>query len=720
MKNSIKIWRDAMGIPHIEAQNLSDLYWANGYAHATDRGMQMLLMRILGQGRASEILDSSDDTLMIDMFFRRMNWAGNVKEQIALLDQEKKLYLESYCEGVNEAFSKKYPWEFKLLGYKPEKWVPQNCIMITRMLGYLTLAQSQTEIERLLVELVQANISKEKLDELFPGILGGLDIDLIKKVKLNERIVPSNILWNNAAPRMMASNNWVISGKKTASGKPIMANDPHLEVNRLPNVWCELSLKCRDRYLMGGSMPGFPGVLSGRGTDVAWGVTAGFVDSCDSWIEKCKDGKYYRKENDEWIKFIERKEIIKRKKKKAVEVVFYENEHGVLDGNPYDKAFYLATRWAPSESGVLAVTAILDMWNVKSVDEGMDTIGKVETGWSFVFADLDGDIGFQMSGHVPKRKKGISGFVPLAGWKKENDWQGFFSHKELPHIKNPKNNFFATANNDLNEYGSCDPINIPMGPYRAQRIAHLLEQKDDFTVSDIEKMHFDVYSLQAEYFMKILKPLLPDTPQGKILAKWDMQYDAQSEGAYLFELFYKQLFHEVFAKNGFGQTVTDYLKEETGIFIDFYDNFDQILLSENSIWFGDKTRNEIYRQAAAAALDVKPKKYKQVQEFTMSHLLFGNKLPKFLGFDRGPFVGIGNRATIHQGQIYRSGDRDTTFMPSFRTVTDMEKEQYFCVLAGGPSDRRFSKWYCSDLDNWIAGNYKMITPDSDQKKYPFK
>lgn len=489
----------------------------------------------------------------------------------------------------------------------------------------------------MLVELVQSDISKEKLDELFPGILGGLDIDLIKKVKLNERIVPSNILWNNAVPRMMASNNWVISGDKTASGKPIMANDPHLEVNRLPNVWSEIAFKSQERYIIGGTMPGFPGILSGRGTDVAWGVTAGFVDASDSWIEQCKDGKYYREDNDQWLKFNERKEIIKRKKKKTFEAVFYENEHGVLDGNPHEEGYYLATRWASGESGSATVNAIMDMWNVKSVDEGMDTLGKVETGWNFVFADLNGDIGYQMTGLVPKRREGVSGFVPLPGWKKENDWQGFLSHKEMPRIKNPKEGFFATANNDLNKYGNTNPINMPMGSYRVDRISHLLEQGDNFTVSDMKKMHFDVYSLQAEYFMKILKPLLPDTPQGKILAEWDMKYDAESRGAYLFEQFYKELYNQVFGENGFGQTVTDYLREETGVFIDFYDNFDRILLSGNSIWFGDKSRDEIYKQTAARALDVQPKKWKEVQKFIMTHLLFGKKLPKFLGFDRGAY-----------------------------------------------------------------------------------
>jgi len=113
------------------------------------------------------------------------------------------------------------------------------------------------------------------------------------------------------------------------------------------------------------------------------------------------------------------------------------------------------------------------------------------------------------------------------------------------------------------------------------------------------------------------------------------------------------------------------------------------------------------------------KKYKQVQQFVMAHLLFGKKLPKILGFDRGPFVGIGSRATIHQGQIYRSGNRDTTFMPSFRTVTDMAEDLYFSVLAGGPSDRRFSKWYCSDLETWVSGKYKTISVAPQDNMSPF-
>jgi penicillin amidase len=254
-----KIRRDEHGVPHIESSDEAGLYYGMGYCHAMDRGMQMLLMRVLGQGRGSEFLEASDEMLAIDTFFRRMNWAGGTAAEIDKLTPEAKKFSRAYCDGANAYFAKKIPWEFKLLGYRPEPWKIEDIILLARMVGYLTLAQSQAEIERLFIEMVQAGVSREKLDELFPEILGGLDIELLKKVKLAERIVPVGMKWNHIVPTMMASNNWVISGTKTASGKPILANDPHLETNRLPNVWYELVLKTENRYATGATMPGLPG-----------------------------------------------------------------------------------------------------------------------------------------------------------------------------------------------------------------------------------------------------------------------------------------------------------------------------------------------------------------------------------------------------------------------------------------------------------------------------
>ncbi len=695
-KPDLHIFRDENGTPHIEAETTNDMYWGQGFAHARDRGVQMLMMRVLGQGRLCELLNDSEESLGIDKFFRQMNWHNNLEREFEKLEAKYQGYLQSYADGVNAAFAEKTPWEYKLLGYKPDKWTPTDSIMISRMVGYLTLAQSQAEMERLFVEMVQADISLEKLEELFPGNLGELDIDLLKKVELGKRIVNPASLWDMGAPRMMASNNWVIGGARTKSGQPILANDPHLEVNRLPNVWSEIVLSSGDRYLMGGTMPGAPGVLTGRTPDLAWGVTYAFVDAVDSWVENCKDGKYLKE--DEWLDFNVRTETIKRKKADDVKVDFYENEHGVMDGNPHRPGLYLATRWTGADSGAVTFRALFDIAEADTVKAGMDIMGQVETGWDFVFADNAGEIGFQMTGKVPKRRAGISGFVPLPGWDAKNDWDSYIQVDEMPRSLNPKSNFFATANNDLNEFGKIPPINMPMGSYRAERINALLAKKDDFTVEDVFAMHADLYSLQAERFMAILKPILSTTEftentekKIEILRDWDLCYDAESQGAFLFEAFYKELYREVFGRNGFGEAALDFLYDESGTFIDFYQNFDRVLLSENSSWFGGLSREEIYAKVAEKSLAITPQTWGSRQQFTLSHMLFGGTFPRFLGFDRGPITGVGGRATIHQGQIYQSAGRVTTFMPSLRMVTEMNADTLHSNLVGGPSDNRFSK-----------------------------
>jgi penicillin amidase len=327
----------------VEVSDEVGLYYGMGYCHAMDRGMQMLLMRILGEGRGSELLESSDEMLAIDAFFRRVNWTGETAPQIAKLTPEAKTFCAAYCDGANAYFAKKIPWEFTLLGYRPEPWKIEDILLLARMVGYISLAQSQADIERLFVEMVQAGITREKLDKLFAGILSGLDVELLKKVKISQRIVPASLKWNHIVPTMIALQQLGYLRQKTASGKPILANDPHLETNRLPNVWYELVLKSHNRYFIGVTMPGLPGILIGRNSDLAWGATYTFMDAIDSWIEHCKDGHFLQEEN-QWTTFQQRKEVIKRKKKTPVEMLFYENDHGMLDGNPFKEGYYLTTR----------------------------------------------------------------------------------------------------------------------------------------------------------------------------------------------------------------------------------------------------------------------------------------------------------------------------------------------------------------------------------------
>ena len=711
------IQRDKNGVAHIDAPDLVSAYWGQGYVHAVDRGMQMLLMRILGQGRACELLADDEGMLEADRFFRRMNWQAGTETQTAELESEVKTWLDSYCEGVNAGFRLRVPWELKLLGVRPEPWRPSDTLLLCRLLTYMTLSQSQAELERLVVEMVQAGVTRDKLEELFPGQLAALDVDLINRVTLGQRIVSPHVHWQTAVPRFQASNNWVVAGARSASGRPILCNDPHLETNRLPNVWVELVMTHPQGFVMGGSMPGAPGVLAGRSADLSWGVTYAFMDTVDSWVERCRDGKYFR-ENAGWQPFEVRREIIKRQKNPDVTETVYENPHGVLDGDPQVEGHYLSTRWAADRSGGATLNAFLTLPLQTTAAEAMETVGRVETDWSFVLADRQGAIGFQMSGLCPKRPSGASGLVPLAGWKPENDWQGFADPRDLPRCLNPDSGYFVTANHDLNTWGRVTPINACMGAYRARRIAHLIETGGKLDARKMQVIQGDLTSPQAAAFMDVLRPLLPDTPQGRLLKDWDCRYDADSKGAYLFEKVYTRLIRDVFGNHGLGFPVTNYLAAETGIFIDFYRNFDRILLKAQSAWYDGQPRPTIFRPAIEAALAADPRPWGETRRFMLRHLLLGGKLPRFVGYDRGPVTGVGGRATVHQGQIYRSGGRETTFMPSLRLIADMAEDGLQTNLAGGPSERRFSKWYVSDLGNWIKGRYKRLQPGGGRLRFP--
>jgi penicillin amidase len=719
MKAGVSLFRDSNGVAHVQGASLADLYWGQGFAHGTDRLMQMCLMRVIGQGRVCELLKDDDQNLDIDRFFRRMNWSKNIAMELDKLNVEDNTLLGSYCLGINAAMAKSYPWEFRLLGYKPEPWQPKDCILMSRMLGYLTLAQSQSEIERLFIEMVQAGISKTLLDELFPGILGGFDFELINKIKLGERVIKPSTLWGMAAPRMMASNNWVVHGSKTESGKPMLANDPHLEGNRLPNVWYEIVLVANERYMMGASVPGVPGILSGRNNDVAWGVTYAFVDNIDSWVERCEDGRYFREDEQQWHDFKLRNESIVRKKNDPVVATFYENDHGSLDGDPNLPGHYLATRWAAANSGINSIVVAMNMWSIDCVRQGKALVSKIETGWNFVLADEHGAIGFQMSGKVPIRKVGTTGFVPLAGWQPQNDWQGFYPPQLMPNCTNPEQGFFVTANNNLNAFGKINPINICMGSYRADRIAKLLKSESKLTFEAMRNMQFDVYSGQAEAYMAILRPLLPNSIAGNLLKEWDHKYDEKSKGAYLFEMTLKCIYHDVFALHGMGSSVVKYLSQESGIFADFYANFDDVLLQPKSAWFGSLSRDAIFKKALERGLGLSIKTWGQVQKLPLNNIFFDGQMPSILGFDKGPITLIGGRATIHQGQIYRSNGRQTSFMPTIRMISDLAKHEIRSTLLGGPSDRRFSKLYSSDIRNWQRGVYKLISP-VPKKRSKFK
>jgi penicillin amidase len=696
--------RDKHGIPQIVADDIAGLYWGMGYCHAMDRGMQMLIMRILGQGRAAELLDGSDEMVEVDRFFRRMNWGGGAAEEVEKLSAEGYAACEAYCNGVNARFAKRVPWELKLVKVRPDAWTIADSLLLARMTGFLTLAQSQGEIERLFVEMVQAGVSDAHLEALFPGCTDGLDRAIVTEIRLGERVVPEAVKWAIAAPRLMASNNWCISGSSTASRAAMLANDPHLETNRLPNIWVEQSFRWPDGYAILMTMPGLAAPLVGRNQHLSWGTTYTFMDATDSWIEDCQHGKFRR--GEAWVRFNRRIETIKRKKGTAVIQTFWENQHGVLDGSATVGGYHLATRWSGADGGAQSVSALHGMWTARTVAEGMAVFSKLESSMNWIFADSAGDIGYQMSGLMPRRADGWSGFAPRPGWDERFDWQGFVAPEDLPRVHNPADGVIVTANQDLNHLGLANPINTPMGDYRARRIAQLLGERTDHDVESFRAIQLDTYSLQAVEFLEILRPLLGTGPIADALRSWDCRYELDATGATAFEIFYAQLLLEMFGA-GCGAEVIEHLRDATGTFIDFYQNFDRVLVAESSPWLGERTRDDVWRAALAKVADQVPAPWGERNQITLTNVFFGGKLPGFLGFDRGPIPVRGGRATPHQGQIYRSGGRLTSFTPSVRLVADMSEPVLHSALCGGPSDRRTSRRYASGVKGWLAGRLKV-------------
>lgn len=711
-KNRSNIQRDPNGVPVIQATDERQMFRRMGFCHARDRRGQMIFMRILGQGRISELLDSSNDSLDADMFFRQMNWHSAGHDEVMALTPESREAAECYCEGVNEfGLTVPLPTRLATHGYVPEPWTIEDIFLMTRMTAYLTLAQSQGELERLLIQMIQAGVPRGKLQELFPSLGDDMDVDMICKVRLHRKIIPDIVVWKYSVARMMASNNWVVGGGRTASGKPILAGDIHLEVNRLPNVFCEQILQVGRQYFIGATLPGVPGPVAGRTKDLAWTPTYAFMDAEDSWIERCRDGKYLIEDGGEkWLPFEHRDELIPRRGKGHYKLRTFYTRHGLVYGAPEDDGYCLATCWAASRSGAQSLNNAVRLWHARNVDEGMTCLSQIESAWNWVLADRHGDIGYQMSGLMPKRRPGVSGLVPLAGWDHGNDWQGFVASAQLPRCVNPEKGYFATSNNDLNHFGRVAPINAPMGSYRADRIAELLDRQDFLTVEDVQRMHYDVYSRQGAQFMPILRPLLPDTPQGHILRNWNYCYDLESRGAFLFEVVYESLLMAVFGEGGFGTEPFAFLHGETGTFVDFYANFDRVLLAEDSMWFSGQRRDDLYRRITATALDVQPQPWGVRQQILMSYLPFQGRFPKLfhlLRLNRSTRL-PGGRATVQQGQIYRSANRQTTFAPAYRFITDLSKDEAYTNLPGGPDESPFSKWYCSDLENWLTARYKKL------------
>ena len=710
---NVKIQRMPDGFPRIESDEEIDLHYGLGYIHGHDRQMQMWLTKIIGQGRASECLKADAELIEIDKYMRWINLAGDAAAEVEDLSDEVGRIFEAYCRGVNDAMvDSSSPLEFKLVGYKPDSWTAADAILIIKMVGFVGLSQSQGDMEKFIMQIIANDVEPLKIKELFPCIKEDISqdlIDIIKRVKISGPIIPESIKWLGHLAGFSASNNWAISPAKTASGQAMLCGDPHLAL-QLPSIWYPALMVSQDRYVMGATLPGVPSAVLGRTPDLAWAVTYGPMDMIDYFIEEVRDQKYRR--GDEWRPFTVRETVINPKKGAPVVMKIYENDHGILEQEPDEDGYYLCHAWT-GRGGTAAETAnnLLQLSHTRNVAEALDLFAHLPFGpFNWVAADTGGNIGYQLSGLYPQKAANTSGLLPYLGWDPSQDWQGMIDPSQYPRVLNPAQGYVVTANQDLNALGQVAPMTLPMSSYRADRIAELIEKGESLTTEDMKKIHYDLYSRQAEAFMEIIVPLLPATENGDILRSWDLRYDAASLGATLFERIYRELLLLVFGENGMGADVVEFMIDESSMFAMLHGNFDQVLLKETSAWFGGQPRDEIYRRALERGLGQPAVPYGQTRKIYIPNMFFGGQLPKIFGFDFGPYEHVGSRATIPQSQIFRAMGRPATFAATFRMIADMDNDELLNNLPGGPSDRRFSKYYKTGMADWMSARYNVYKP----------
>ncbi len=527
----VEVLRDAHGIPHIFAQSTDDALFAMGYVHAQDRLWQMESMRRLGSGRLAEVVGSP--ALRSDRFMRTLGVYRRAEEQSASLPDDVRRALEAYAAGVNAWLLNHrgpLPPEFIVLGVDPEPWRPADSLVWIKIMALRLATNYRTEILRARLAGV---LSPEQVNDLWPpypasdpvtiddpaGALGGMNVN---------DIAAQEPAWQRL-PRS-ASNEWVVAGELTTTGKPFLANDPHLGFSA-PILWYLLSINTPNLGFSGASSPGFPFPVLGHNHRIAWGMTSTTSDIEDLFVERVDPGNPDRYLAPDGPRpFETRVETIKVKDADDVELTVRETRHGPVISDLYEDAAEISapTTGDADNEGVagdrvlaLAATYLQDgdrtpeaafrLFQSENWQQFVDALESFHAPQlNFVYADVEGNIGFVAPGRVPVRRSG-RGAVPSPGWDGAFDWTGFIAFEDLPRAQNPLSGRLINANNRIG------PEDYPWylgdswdAGYRARRIAEMLSGGDPRSPDAMGAMQMDSVSLMARHLLPMMLGKLPD------------------------------------------------------------------------------------------------------------------------------------------------------------------------------------------------------------------
>ncbi len=538
LKSAVTIRRDARAVPYVEASNEEDLYFAQGYVTASDRLWQMDLLRRTGRGELAEIFGR--DVLEEDKRRRVFGFAKLSEESVQHLSPPMRLSYEAYARGVNAYIAsltdETLPMEFRLLRYKPRPWRPADSIIVGKIFSETLSTSWQTDLMRAALD----GLPREQRDALMP-ITSPLDVVLVgrdrpagRKAAAAKRAddggrgvvhVDAELLsevsaaWETMqlslsrlgahAEGRAASNNWVVGGNLTASGKPMLANDPHLAPSA-PSIWYMTHLAAPGLRTAGVTAPGAPGIIIGHNERIAWGLTNLAADVQDLYAETFdKDRPQFYKTPTGWRQAEVRREEIKVRKSPAdastesvpFDVTVTRNGPIVLKRG----ATEYALRWTSLDPHALEFEAFYLINRARNWEEFRAALRRhVSPMQNFVYMDTAGHIGYYGAGRVPIRKTG-DGRVPYDGGTDAGEWIGYVPFAALPHLYDPPSGIIVTANNRVvGEDYRHHLTHEWSAPYRARRILNLLQAKRELTVEDFREIQADTYSTGAALFAREL------------------------------------------------------------------------------------------------------------------------------------------------------------------------------------------------------------------------
>ncbi len=533
-----EILRDRHGIPHIRARSEDDAYFALGYVHAQDRLFQMEMLRRIPAGRLSEAVGEAG--LKADKFMRLLGARRLAEASLKHMRPDTRAALEAYARGVNAWLDTRegpLPPEFAILGIDPEPWTP------TDSLGWgalMSLQLSGNWSGELLRARLLKTLTPAQIDDLYPGYPDTGPVTLPKAAALYPRLPLERMLaalpWPTPTART-ASNEWVVAGAHTDTGKPILANDPHLGFSA-PNLWYLARIEAPGFIVAGATVPGVPFHLLGHNGRIAWGFTTTTADQRDLFIEKLAPGdpnSYMTPEGP--VPFAVRSETIRVKGGGDVKLEIRSTRHGPVLSDVLDDDDRIA-----GEGFVVAAAATFlreDNVTAQAVYRlnratGWESFKSALRDWqapvqNIVFADTAGNIGFYAPGLVPLRKQG-DGYLPAPGWSGAWDWAGTIPFEDLPQAYNPTDGVLYNANNRIT--GPDYPHFISRdwdAPYRARRLAQLLAQQGPMTLDRAAAMQADTVSLAAVDLLPLLLTAKASTDRERaamrVLRGWDRKMD---------------------------------------------------------------------------------------------------------------------------------------------------------------------------------------------------